>query len=108
MDFDEVSHRLHQAARDKGFYDHLQMTDFVSQAKQLMMVVSECSEVMEALRKSRGQDAVLDELSDILVRTFDLYGALHKAGVVTGSLEDAFNTKVKFNSTRPRMHGVLG
>lgn len=108
IDFDKLGSRLHDAARDKGFYDSLDMTQFNDQAKQLMMIVSEVSEVMEALRKSKGEDEVLDEISDILIRVFDFAGALRNAGVVSKSLDKAFLNKVNFNSTRPKMHGVLG
>lgn len=106
--FDDVAAELHENAKAKGFYDSLDMTQFNSQAKQLMMLVSECAEIMEALRKSKGEDAVLDECADVLVRLFDFYGALKAAGVVNRSLDEAFENKVGFNKTRPRMHGVLG
>ena len=106
--FDDYGKQLHDAAREKGFYDSLDMTEFNSQAKQLAMIHSEVTEVLEAHRKEKGEDAVLDEISDILVRVFDYYGSLRDAGVVEGSLQAAFNNKVKKNSTRPRMHGVLG
>ena len=106
--FDDYGKQLHDAAREKGFYDSLDMTEFNSQAKQLAMIHSEVTEVLEAHRKEKGEEAVLDEISDILVRVFDYYGSLRNAGVVEGSLQVAFNNKVKKNSTRPRMHGVLG
>lgn len=106
--FDQWALMLHEAAKSKGFYDSLDMTEFNSQAKQLMMLVSECSEIMEALRKEKGEAAVLDECSDVLVRLFDFYGALLAAGVVDKSLDQAFENKVDHNKSRPRMHGVLG
>lgn len=107
-DFDTISTELHATAREKGFYDSLDMTEFNSQAKQIAMIHSEATEVLEALRKEKGEAAVLDEISDILIRTFDFYAALVNAGVVTGSLDEAFAKKANVNTTRPRMHGVLG
>ena len=108
MNFDEISIELHQTARSKGFYDRLDMTDFNSQAKQLAMIHSEVTEVLEALRKEKGEAAVVEEIADILVRCFDFYEALYRANVVTSSLQQVFNEKVGINKERPRMHGVLG
>lgn len=107
-EFVTLAKTLHESAKSKGFYDSLDMTTFNSQAKQLMMIVSEASEVMEALRKSKGQYEVVEEISDILVRVFDFYGALIESGEVTESLDEVFASKVKINSTRPKMHGVKG
>lgn len=105
---DIISNRLHEAAKEKGFYDVLNMTEFNSQAKQLAMIHSEVSEVLEALRKSKGQYAVVEEIADILVRVFDFYGSLLAAGVVEDSLDNVLYDKVETNKARPRMHGVLG
>ena len=108
MNFDEIAHGLHATSVDKGFYDSLDMADFVSQAKQLAMVHSEATEVLEALRKSYGSKAVVEELSDILIRTLDLWSALDEAGVVEHSLDEVFREKANVNKDRPRMHGVKG
>ena len=108
MNFDEVSTELHQTARSKGFYDRLDMTDFNSQAKQLAMIHSEVTEVLEALRKDKGEKAVVEEIADILVRSFDFYESLFQAGVVSLSLQEVFNEKVGVNKERPHMHGVRG
>ena len=78
--FDEISNHLHEVAVEKGFW---KPTDNATQeqldifmTKQLMMIVSEATEVMEAIRKSHGPEAVADEIADILIRTFDLYAGL--------------------------------
>lgn len=107
-DFDMVAITLHETARDKGFYDSLNMKEFNSQAKQLAMIHSEVTEVLEALRKEKGERAVVEEIADILVRTFDFYQALYRDGVVESSLQEVFDEKTAVNKTRPRMHGVLG
>ena len=106
--FDEISKELHETAKSKGFYDDLKMDEFVSQAKQLMMLASEVTEVMEALRKDKGEEAVVEEIADILIRSFDLFAALKESGVVTSSLDDVFLSKTETNKGRPVMHGVLG
>lgn len=102
--FDETAKFLHATAVDKGFWD-VEVNDiFVT--KQLMMVVSEAVEVMEAIRKDKGEQEVLDELADILIRTLDLYAGMREHGYVSGSLDDAFANKISFNKTRPEKHGV--
>jgi NTP pyrophosphatase (non-canonical NTP hydrolase) len=106
--FDILSDQLHDAAKQKGFYDELKMDQFNSQAKQLAMIHSEVTEVLEALRKSKGEEKVVEEIADILVRVFDFYGSLYESGVVTSSLDTVFAQKVKTNATREKMHGVLG
>jgi NTP pyrophosphatase (non-canonical NTP hydrolase) len=105
---DAVSAVVHESAIDHGFYDSLDMKDFNSQAKQIAMIHSEATEVLEALRKSKGEYAVVEELADILVRVFDLYAALRNAEVVESSLDEVFHAKVEANLSRPKMHGVLG
>lgn len=106
--FDTLEHSLHNAAVEKGFYGSLDMSEFNSQAKQLMMITSEVVEVMEVLRKDKGNDALLDELADIYIRLFDFTEALRRAGVLEGSVAHAIYEKAKFNQSRPKMHGVRG
>lgn len=106
--FDDVAHSLHATSVEKGFYEPLDMQDFVSQAKQLAMIHSEATEVLEALRKSHGSKAVVEELADILIRTFDLWSALYESRVVEHSLDEVFTEKTNVNKSRPKMHGVLG
>ena len=99
---------LHETALSKGFYDSLDMKEFNSQAKQLAMIHSEVTEVLEALRKSKGQDQVVEELADIIVRVLDLYAALRNVHVVEDSLDETLAKKAEINRNRPRMHNVLG
>lgn len=99
---------VHEIAREKGFYDTLDMETFESQAKQLAMMHSEVTEVLEALRKDKGQDQVVEEIADIIIRTVDFYAALLNAGVVTDDLDDVMERKTATNTNRPRMHGVKG
>lgn len=108
--FNEVTEELHAVAVEKGFWDVIkdasqdQKDIFVT--KQLMMIVSEAVEVMEAIRKSHGPEAVADEMADILIRTFDLYAGLVEHEYTNVSLDDAFEKKTGFNKTRPERHGV--
>lgn len=108
INLDVVAMQLHNTAQIKGFYDELDMTNFMSQAKQLAMIHSEVTEVLEALRKEKGELAVVEEISDIIIRALDFYEALVRAGVVHDSLQKVFTEKAAVNKERPRMHGVLG
>jgi NTP pyrophosphatase (non-canonical NTP hydrolase) len=81
---------------------------FVFYSKQLAMIHSEVTEVLEALRKDKGQDKVVEELADILIRVFDLYAGMRINGDVQDSLDQTLKDKAKFNTSRPRLHGVAG
>jgi hypothetical protein len=95
MNLDKLASDLHSTAVEKGFWNYEQ--DFVFFAKQLAMVHSEVTEVLEALRKA-----------DILIRVLDLYQGLKDANVVSLSLHDILEEKANINKDRPKMHGVLG
>lgn len=105
---DTVAKEFNDLANSKGFYDSLKMDEFNSQAKQLMMITSEVVEVMEALRKNKGQEAVMSEMADIMIRLLDFYWAIKQAGVVEKSFTDAIIEKHNMNRGRPMMHGNLG
>jgi NTP pyrophosphatase (non-canonical NTP hydrolase) len=102
---DEFAAVLHATARDKGFWDQNNGTIFY--LKQLAMVHSEVSEVLEAIRKEKGDDQVVEELADVIIRVLDLYAGLVRDGYTNISLEKTLNDKAKINSKRPKMHGVL-
>lgn len=117
--------QIHSTAVEKGFWDFLLELDvmtndgelsdteyrelaFIFYAKQLMMLSSEVSEVMEAIRKDKGSDEIEAEFADIYIRLVDLYKGLSERGLVKRTLEEAIDLKAGVNTTRPRMHGVLG
>lgn len=112
MNLDELSAELNDTAVEKGFWSPLDRMDpqdgFVFFAKQLAMIHSEVTEVLEAMRKDKGQDQVVEELADILIRVFDIYGGLKRYGAVEDSLHDTLIRKASFNKTRDRLHGVAG
>ena len=102
--FDELAEEIHKNAVDKGFWD--KTVDPIFIAKQMMMIVSEVSEAMEALRKDMDADQISDEFADILIRTLDLYAGIAEAGYVTKSLDYAVKEKMERNTHRPKKHGV--
>ena len=108
--FDELAEQLHETAVEKGFWrvvddSTAEQTDiFIT--KQLMMIVSEAVEVMEAIRKDKGEEEIADEMADILIRTLDLYAGLVENGYTRVSLDYAFEKKTNINKSRAEKHGV--
>ena len=103
---DDLSMELHKVAVTKGFWPEIEDVDDIFIAKQCMMIVSEVTEVMEAIRKDKGEEEITKEFADILIRTLDLYAGVVNAGYTRLSLDNALIEKVEFNKTRPEKHGV--
>lgn len=110
-DMDDFSHTLHAHALKKGFYDSYQNMDesdyIIFYLKQLAMIHSEVSEVLEAMRKEKGQEVVVEELADIIIRVLDFWAFLSQIHYTNLSLADAIVAKMEKNLDRPKMHGVL-
>ena len=102
--FEELSNQIHETAVSKGFWPDTVDDIFIT--KQLMMIVSEAVEVMEALRKDKGPEEVADEMADILIRTLDLHIGLIEHGYTSTTLTEAVQRKTAFNKTRPQKNGV--
>jgi NTP pyrophosphatase (non-canonical NTP hydrolase) len=101
---DTMAKNIHSIAVEKGFWP--EKVDDIFITKQLMMIVSEAVEVMEAIRKDKGKQEVADEMADIVIRTLDLYQGLVDNGYVDQELQIALNNKTSFNKSRPERHGV--
>lgn len=111
MNLDTLAKRLHETARNKGFWDSFDENDpFIFYAKQLAMVHSEVTEVLEAIRKSKGELEVVTEMADIIIRILDLFEGLKLTGEISKdiSLEKLLVEKSIVNSKRPQKHGVRG
>lgn len=102
--FDQLAIDLHKVAVEKGFWP--EKVDDIFVTKQLMMIVSEVVEVMEAVRKDKGEEEIAKEFADILIRTLDLYAGMVEAGYTRQSLDYILEKKSEFNKTRPEKHGV--
>lgn len=111
-DLDDLAHTLHANAKLKGFYEpleHMEKEDqIVFQLKQLAMIHSEVSEVLEAMRKKQGGEKVTEELADIIIRVLDFWAYLNETGYTLKKLSVAVNEKMKVNASRGHKHGVLG
>lgn len=112
MNLDKLSAQLHETAVEKGFWDAMaylpEDEKFIFYAKQIAMIHSEATEVLEAIRKSQGHDVIVEELADIIIRVCDLYQGLLDSGEVVYSLHKEVKRKAGINKTRPRLHGVRG
>jgi NTP pyrophosphatase (non-canonical NTP hydrolase) len=104
LSLDGMAKEIHTTAVEKGFWPD--KIDDIFITKQLMMIVSEAVEVMEAIRKDKGKQEVADEMADIVIRTLDLYQGLVDNGYVDQGLQVALNNKTSFNKSRPERHGV--
>jgi NTP pyrophosphatase (non-canonical NTP hydrolase) len=108
IDLDELANSLHENAVSKGFWEpNTPENRTVFYLKQLAMIHSEVSEVLEAIRKDKGDDKVVEELADILIRVLDLYGGMIDDEYTILSLEGMLLEKAQVNTERPRLHGVL-
>ena len=110
-DMDDLAHTLHAHAMRQGFYepyDNMDEADHVVfHLKQLAMIHSEVTEVLEAIRKDQGDDKVVEELADIIIRVLDFWAFLNETGYTKNSLSNALNKKVEANKKREWRHGVL-
>ena len=100
---DALSAILHETAVEKGFWDR--EIDYDVIGNKLALVHSEVTEVLEAIRKDKGSENVVEEMADILIRLLDLYAAMMNEGFIQHSLDEVLNNKININKDRPRLHG---
>jgi NTP pyrophosphatase (non-canonical NTP hydrolase) len=108
MNLNSLCNQAHETAVNKGFWDAGDANDFPFVAYKLAMIHSEVTEVMEAIRKSRGRVEVEDEFADIIIRVCDLYQACLDNNIVFRVLDEAVESKMVINKDRKKMHGVKG
>lgn len=98
-----LAKRIHINSVNKRFYDDPVIMDKV--AAKIALIHSEGTEVLEALRKNQGANAVTEEVVDILIRTLDLHEFLVDLGMATDELDDVMSAKMIKNENRPPKHG---
>ena len=102
---DALSAILHETAIEKGFWDGEKDHDKIG--NKLALIHSEVTEVLEAIRKSKGSEEIVEEIADILIRSLDLYAAMRNEGIVEHSLDESLSKKMTINKDRQRLHGNL-
>ncbi len=102
---DALSALLHESARQKGFWDGEYTNDKIG--NKLALVHSEVTEVLEAIRKSKGSEHIVEEIADIIIRILDVYAAMRNEEEVLHSLDEILEKKININKERPRLHGNL-
>jgi NTP pyrophosphatase (non-canonical NTP hydrolase) len=84
----------HQTAIEHGWWDNPKHI-----LELICLMHCELSEAAEAYRNSEGDDRIVEELADVVIRIFDLCGSRG------WNLEKAVRTKMEYNKTRPYRHG---
>lgn len=108
VNLEELAFAIHSNAVDKGFWEpNTPENHTVFYLKQLAMIHSEVSETLEAIRKEKGEDIVVEEMADILIRLLDLWAGMQRDGEIRTTLTNALLAKIQVNTERPRLHGVL-
>lgn len=102
---DALAAVLHENAKEKGFWDGEVTYDKLG--NKLALVHSEVTEVLEALRKSKGSQAIVEEIADVIIRLLDVYAVMQNQGITEHSLEEVMDEKINKNRTRPTLHGNL-
>jgi len=102
---DALSAFLHETAIEKGFWDGNYSYDKIG--NKLALVHSEVTEVLEAIRKSKGSEHIVEEMADVIIRLLDIYAAMRNELEITHSLDEVLESKININKERPKLHGNL-
>jgi NTP pyrophosphatase (non-canonical NTP hydrolase) len=102
---DVLAALLHETAIEKGFWSNPKNFDVFG--NKLALVHSEVTEVLEAIRKNKGSEEIVEEMADVLIRTLDLYAAMRNGGFIVHSLDEILFNKIEKNKVRPKLHGNL-
>jgi hypothetical protein len=106
-----LAKQVHEITVNKGFWDGFhELEPFPFYAYKLAMINSEVTEVLEAIRKDKGDEEVVLEIVDILIRVLDLYEGLKNTKEIedTWDLDAMMAKKIVVNQARPERHGVRG
>lgn len=96
----ELAKEAYDCAVSHGFWEYESTNQAIP--IKLMLIVSECSEAMEAFRKKVGEELVKalgEELADVIIRTIDLAQALKI------DIQEEVERKIQINKERPFRYG---
>ena len=102
---DALAAVLHETAIEKGFWEGTISYDKIG--NKLALVHSEVTEVLEAIRKNKGSEEVVEEMADVIIRLLDVYAAMRNSEDLIHSLDEVLNKKININKERPKLHGNL-
>ncbi len=111
LDLNTLSREVHELAVKKGWYD---ADALQTDAESVMMIVTECAETVEEMRRGRrvfvvnGEgrpEGVLVELADTLIRTLDLMQHVIERDMPNLTIEKVVLAKHDFNKGREHQHG---
>jgi NTP pyrophosphatase (non-canonical NTP hydrolase) len=106
MYLDDLAVELHRTAVNKGFWDNYSVSPNEFVCTKLALIHSEVTEVLEAIRKNKPEEEIMDEFVDILIRTLDLYAGMNEKWFDQNrSIDFAMNRKRQKNTERPPLHG---
>lgn len=107
---DALAEWIHEISTGKGF----SRPSIENLPGKLMLSVSELSECMEEHRKERGlyyevegkPEGILPELADSIIRNLHMmHSLIEEAGISHMTPASVIVAKVRFNETRPHLHG---
>jgi NTP pyrophosphatase (non-canonical NTP hydrolase) len=106
MNINTTMSECHSIARSKGFWDDVDIHNLLEPKEvsqllaKLALIHSEVSEATEAARTGDTPNFE-EEIADIVIRCFDLAGAINL------DLELVIQAKIAKNKNRPYRHGKL-
>lgn len=106
MTLDQIADECHRISHEHGFWEdndkifNGDRRDPLWILSRLALIHSEVSEALEAVRVD-DMDNFEDELIDVLIRVFDLWGGTYGMG----NLDDVLERKMRKNEQRPFKHG---
>lgn len=104
--FNELSEKVHEWARGKGFYDRETIASYGSHVienpslpmEKLLLIVTEISEAADAMRSGSASEEA-EEIADAMIRILDY---AYWRGI---DLDYEVARKMAFNEGRPYLHG---
>jgi NTP pyrophosphatase (non-canonical NTP hydrolase) len=103
LKLNRLASNFHQVSVSKGFWDGEYNYDKVG--NKLALVHSEVTEVLEAIRKDKGSQQIVEEMADVIIRLLDLYAAMLEHGDITHDIDSIIKEKNNINKSRANLHG---